>query len=83
MVSAGLDGGYLASARLARVHWQAGDRVLPAPAVSVAGESPLWVDPAEIPSAADVDRLARALRAEPFGERYELMAVTAAYSGLR
>ena len=48
MVSAGLDGGYLASFRLARVHWQAGDRPVPAPAVSVAGESELWVDPAEI-----------------------------------
>jgi integrase len=83
MVSAGIDGGYLVSPRLARVHWQAGDRALPAPAVSVAGESPLWVDPAEIPSAGDVARLARALSAERHGERYELMAVTAAYSGLR
>jgi integrase len=83
MVSAGIDGGYLISSRLAQVHWQAGDRTLPAPAVSVAGESPLWVDPAEIPSTADVARLAHALSAGPFGERYELMAVTAAYSGLR
>jgi hypothetical protein len=31
MVSAGLDGGYLANPRLAKVHWQAGDRQLPAP----------------------------------------------------
>jgi integrase len=83
MVSAGIDGGYLISSRLAQVHWQAGSRTLPVPAVSVAGESPLWVDPAEIPSTADVARLAQALSAEPFGERYELMAVTAAYSGLR
>jgi integrase len=83
MVSAGIDGGYLVSSRLVRVHWQAGDRTMPAPAVSVAGESPLWVDPAEIPSARDVARLARALSAERHGERYELMALTAAYSGLR
>ncbi len=45
LVSAGLDGGYLANARLAKVHWQAGDRELPAPRVSTAGESGLWVDP--------------------------------------
>jgi hypothetical protein len=37
LVSAGLDGGYLANPRLAKVHWQAGDRPVPAPAVSVAG----------------------------------------------
>jgi hypothetical protein len=37
MVSAGLDGGYLVHPRLAKVHWQAGDRLVPAPAVSVAG----------------------------------------------
>ena len=30
MVTAGLDGGYLTNPRLARVHWQAGDRALPA-----------------------------------------------------
>jgi integrase len=83
MVSAGIDGGYLVSSRLARVHWQAGDRALPAPAVSVAGESPLWVDPTETPSAADVARLAQALSAQRHGQRWELMAVTAAYSGLR
>ena len=50
LVSAGLDGGYLASPRLAKVHWQAGDRPL------AAGRH---------------------------GERDELMASTAAYSGLR
>ena len=50
LVSAGLDGGYLANPRLAKVHWQAGNRPLPAPRVSVAGESALWVDPAEIPT---------------------------------
>ena len=39
---------------LADVHWQAGDRPLPAPKVTVAGESALLVDPAEIPSSSDV-----------------------------
>ena len=83
LVSAGLDGGYLANPRLAKVHWQAGDRPVPAPAVSVAGESALWVDPAEIPSHDDVARLGRALGAGVRGSRDELMANTAAYSGLR
>ncbi|MBO0815926.1 MAG: tyrosine-type recombinase/integrase, partial [Actinobacteria bacterium] len=83
LVSAGIDGGYLASPRLARVHWQAGDRPLPAPKVTVAGESPLLVGPAEIPSAADVAGLGRALAAGRHGGRDELMAHTAAYSGLR
>jgi hypothetical protein len=41
LVTAGIEAGYLTSPRLARVHWQAGDRPLPAPAVSVAGESAL------------------------------------------
>ena len=56
LVTAGIDAGYLANPRLAKVHWQAGDRPLPAPAVSVAGESALWVDPAEIPSDDDVEQ---------------------------
>ena len=83
LVSAGIDAGYLTSPRLARVHWQAGDRPLPAPAVSVAGESSLWVDPAEIPSDDDIARLGRALAGGVLGERDELMANVAAYSGLR
>jgi integrase len=83
LVSAGLDGGYLASPRLAKVHWQAGSRLLPPPRVSVAGESALWVDPAKIPAADDIARLGRALAAGRHGERDELMASTAAYSGLR
>jgi integrase len=83
LVSAGLDGGYLINQRLAKVHWQAGDRPLPVPAVSVAGESELWVDPAEIPSDADVVKLGQALGTGQHGERDELMAQTAAYSGLR
>ena len=83
LVSAGLDGGYLANPRLAKVHWQAGDRPLPAPRVSIAGESGLWVAPAEIPAGGDIGKLGRALAAGRHGERDELMANTAAYSGLR
>jgi hypothetical protein len=83
LVSVGLDGGYLANPRLAKVHWQAGDRQLPAPRVSVAGESGLWVDPVEIPADGDIGKLGRALAAGRHGERDELMASTAAYSGLR
>lgn len=83
LVTAGIDAGYLTSPRLAKVHWQAGDRPVPAPAVSVAGESAVWVAPAEIPSDHDVRRLGHALAAARHGERDELMASTAAYSGLR
>ena len=83
LVAAGIEAGYLANPRLANVHWQAGDRPLPAPRVSVAGESGLWVDPGEIPSADDVERLGKALAAGWHGERDQLMANTAAYSGLR
>jgi integrase len=83
LVAAGIEAGYLTSPRLAKVHWQPGDRVLPAPVVSVAGESTLWVDPAEIPSDSDIGKLGRALAAGAHGERDELMANTAAYSGLR
>ena len=83
LVSAGLEGGYLASPRLAKVHWQAGNRQLPSAPVTVAGESALWVDPAEIPAGSDVGKLGRALAAGRHGDRCELMASTAAYSGLR
>src|SRR5579864_3700541 len=38
LVTAGLEGGYLANPRLAKVHWQAAGRPLPPPWVSVAGE---------------------------------------------
>src|ERR1700751_2130122 len=68
---------------LAEVHWQAGDRPVPAPAVGVAGESSLWVDPSEIPSSDDVAILGKALSTRRRGERDELMANLAAYSGLR
>jgi len=83
LVGAGITGGYLTSPRLKEVHWQAGDRPLPPPQVSVAGESQLFVDPAEIPAGADVARLGHALGTERRGGLDELMANTAAYSGLR
>ena len=83
LVAAGIEGGYLTSPRLAMVHWKAGDRPLPAQRVTVSGESALWVDPAEIPSGSDIGKLGRALAAGLHGERDELMASTAAYSGLR
>jgi integrase len=83
LITSGIDAGYLVNSRLAKVHWQAGDRAVPAPAVGVAGESAEWVDPAEIPSDEDVARLGRALAAGRHGDRDELMANTAAYSGLR
>jgi integrase len=41
------------------------------------------VDPGEIPADADVARLGQALSAGRHGDRDELMANTAAYSGLR
>ena len=85
LVGAGITGGYLANARLKEVHWQAGrDRPAPAPEVTVAGESALLVDPAEIPGHADVARLGQALaRHGPRGDLHELMAILAAYAGLR
>lgn len=63
LTGAGVKGGYLVNPALAEVHWQAGDRPVPAPAAGVAGESSLWVDPAEVPSADDVAVLGKALSA--------------------
>lgn len=83
LVNAGIEAGYLTNQRLAKVHWQAGGRPVPDQPVTVAGESGLWVGPAEIPDAADVDKLGTALGAGRHGDRDELMANTAAYSGLR
>jgi integrase len=83
LVGAGIDGGCLANPRLAKVHWQAADRPLPAPRVTVAGESALWVDITDIPADDDVGKLGRALAGGRHGDRDELMANTAAYSGLR
>jgi integrase len=82
LVTAGIAGGYLTAARLKDVHWQPGqDRPAPASSVSVAGEPELFVDPAEIPGHADVAKLGQALAV--LRDLHELMACTAAYSGLR
>lgn len=83
LVGAGIDGGYLANPRLAKVHWQAVGRPVPGQRVTVAGESALWVDPAEIPADDDIGKLGQALATGRHGDRDELMASTAAYSGLR
>jgi len=83
LVNAGLAAGYLVNPRLKDVYWQAGDRPVPGPGVSVAGETSLYVDPAGIPSGADVDAISRALAQGRRGDLYEMMASTAAYSGLR
>ena len=83
LITAGIDAGYLVNSRLAKVHWQAAGRPLPAPGVSVAGRSALWVDPSEIPSDDDVRKLGLALADEAPGDRDWLTAETAAYSGLR
>jgi hypothetical protein len=81
MVTAGITGGYLASPRLREVHWQAAGRPVPAPQVSVAGEAALYVDPSEIPASTDVAWLGQALATGR--DLHELMAGTAAYTGLR
>ena len=81
--SALIAGGHLANPRLAKVHWQAGNCPLPAPGVSVAGESVLWVDPGEILSDVDIVKLGQALAIGRHGDRGERMANPAAYSGLR
>ena len=81
LTSAGLAGGYLVNPRLAQVHWQPGDRQVPEAVPAVAGETPLFVDPAAIPSHQDVAMLGKALAARDGS--YELMACFAAYTGLR
>jgi len=73
----------LASPRLREVHWQAAGRAAPGPPVSIAGESAQFVDPAEIPAGTDVARLGHALARGRYGDLGELMANTAAYTGLR
>ncbi len=80
---AGITGGYLTNPRLRDVHWQPGNRPAPAPQVTMQGEGAQYVDPSEIPAAADVARLGRALAAGRRGDLHELMAYTAAYTGLR
>jgi integrase len=83
MVAAGIAAGYLTSPRLREVHWQAAGRAAPGPQVAIAGESAQFVDPAQIPAHADVARLGRALATGRRGDLHELMAATAAYTGLR
>ena len=83
MVTAGIAAGYLTNPRLREVHWQAAGRAAPGPLVSIAGESAQFTDPAEIPADADVARLGQALAGGRRGDLGELMANTAAYSGLR
>jgi hypothetical protein len=78
---AGISGGYLASDRLKGVHWQAQGRPVPALRAAVAGESMLFVDPAEMPGAGDVARLGQAAGANQ--RLYELMVNFAARTGLR
>jgi len=54
------------------------------PKPAIAGESPLFVEHAEIPAHTDVARLGKALTAIlGRGEQYGLMVNHAAYSGLR
>ncbi len=83
LVTAGIAGGYLTSPRLREVHWQPGTRPAPGPQVSMQGEAAQFVDPSEIPAAADVARLGQALARGRRGTLHELMACTAAYTGLR
>ena len=82
MVTAGITGGYLTNPRLRQVYWQAAGRPAPGPQVSMQGEAAQFVDPSEIPAAADVARLGHALAAGRRGDLHELMANTAAYTGV-
>ena len=82
-LSAMVTAGYLTSPRLKEVHWQAAGRAAPGPQVSMQGEAAQYVDLSEIPAGHDVARLGRALAAGRRGDLYELMAATAAYTGLR
>jgi integrase len=83
MVNAGISGGYLTNAALGAVTWQPHDKLVPDQKARVQGESAQWVDPAEVPSDTDVSGLATALSLGKGADLDELMAYTAAYSGLR
>ena len=83
LVAAGIEGGYLANPRLAKVHWQAGDRPLPARRSACPGNRRCGSTPPRSRPPRDIGKLGQALAAGPHGERDELMASTAAYSGLR
>jgi hypothetical protein len=65
------------------VHWQAGDRALPEPAVGVAGETAPWVDPAESPSDDAIVKSGQTLAIGPHGDRDGSWPIRPAYSGLR
>ena len=56
LVNAGIAGGYLTNPRLKNVRWQPGNRPAPPPRTSVAGESALYVDQADIPATSDVTK---------------------------
>src|SRR5712691_10930244 len=81
LAGAGIAGGYLANPRLKEVHWQAHGRQALPPRAALAGESALFVDPGEIPAAADIAKLGQAAAAAQ--AVYELMVNFAAYTGLR
>jgi integrase len=81
LVSAGIAGGYLASARLKNVHWQANGRDVREPCSQVAGESGRYVNSDEIPAASDVAKLGQTAGAHRWP--CELMVNFAAYTGLR
>ena len=83
MVNAGARRGYLVNSTLWDVTWQPQGRPAPDERAVVQGEAAQWVDPAEIPSDSEVTKLAHVLSAGRRGELDELMAYTAAYSGLR
>jgi integrase len=83
MVTAGIRGGYLTNPRLREVYWQAAGRPAPGPQASTQGESAQFAGPRQIPAAADVAELGQALAVGRRGDLHELMATTAAYTGLR
>jgi integrase len=83
LVTIGIRDGYLTSLRLREVYWQAGNRPAAGSQGSTQGESAQFVDPRQIPADTDIARLGEGLAARAHGGLQELMANTAAYSGLR
>jgi hypothetical protein len=84
LAGAGMMGGYLTSARLKDVHWQAHGRPVTSSRGQVAGESVLYVDPGEILGPGDVAALGQAVAAT-CGWLFELMVAsprTAACAGV-
>ena len=82
MVTAGITGGYLASPRLREVHWQAGAPA-PGPQVSMPGSPRSSSTPPRSPPAPMSPGSARPWPRGRRGDLHELMANTAAYTGLR